>query len=98
MVGFVIGCLSPNSASTSNDNHNILLVKIDDDFCIPISEKGVKEYKAITSPPSRAQQQQQQQQQQSQAAAAVVASTSITPKNDAEQEQESKEKDEQVTL
>lgn len=61
MVGFVVGCLSPNHAATtstastsSSENHNILLVKIDDDLCIPIREKGVKEYKMITSPPSQA--------------------------------------------
>lgn len=55
MVGFVVGCLSPNHAAastSSSENHNILLVKVDDDLCIPISEKGVKEYKTITSPPS----------------------------------------------
>jgi hypothetical protein len=57
MVGFVVGCLSPNhvvtgAPSTSSDSHNILLVKIDEDLCIPISEKGVKEYKTITSPPT----------------------------------------------
>lgn len=51
MVGYVIGCLSPNHAAASSEVHNILLVKIDDDLCIPISEKGVKEYKTITSPP-----------------------------------------------
>lgn len=51
MVGFVVGCLSPNHAVASSDVHNILLVKIDDDLCIPISEKGVKEYKTIMSPP-----------------------------------------------
>lgn len=42
MVGFVVGCLSPNHAA-SNENQNILLVKIDD-MCVPITEKGVKEY------------------------------------------------------
>jgi hypothetical protein len=52
MVGVVVGCLSPNhAAAASSEVHNILLVKIDDDLCIPISEKGVKEYKTITSPP-----------------------------------------------
>lgn len=51
MVGFVVGCLSPNHAAASSDVHNILLVKVDDELCIPISEKGVKEYKTITSPP-----------------------------------------------
>jgi hypothetical protein len=58
MVGFVVGCLSPNHVVTgapstsSSDSHNILLVKVDEDLCIPISEKGVKEYKTITSPPT----------------------------------------------
>lgn len=47
MVGFVVGCLSPNHAA-SNENQNILLVKIDD-MCVPITEKGVREYRAITS-------------------------------------------------
>lgn len=51
MVGFVVGCLSPNHAA-SNENSTILLVKIDDQ-CVPISEKGVKEYRTITSPPTQ---------------------------------------------
>jgi hypothetical protein len=51
MVGFVVGCLSPNHAA-SNENQNILLVKIDD-MCVPITEKGVKEYyvEKKTEPP-----------------------------------------------
>lgn len=49
MVGFVVGCLSPNHAA-SNENQNILLVKIDD-MCVPITTKGVKEYRTVTSPP-----------------------------------------------
>lgn len=49
MVGYVVGCLSPNHAASS-ENQNILLVKIDD-MCVPITEKGVKEYVTITSPP-----------------------------------------------
>jgi hypothetical protein len=52
MVGFVIGCLSPNHASSS-ENQNILLVKIDD-MCVPITEKGVKEYRTITTSPLQA--------------------------------------------
>lgn len=54
MVGFVVGCLSPNhaAATSASESHNILLVKIDEDLCVPICEKGVKEYKTITSPPS----------------------------------------------
>lgn len=49
MVGYVVGCLSPNHAASS-ENQNILLVKIDD-MCVPITEKGVKEYLTVTSPP-----------------------------------------------
>lgn len=50
MVGFVVGCLSPNHAA-SNENQNILIVKIDD-MCVPITEKGVKEYRTITASPN----------------------------------------------
>lgn len=75
MVGFVVGCLSPNHAAASSDVQNILLVKVDDDLCIPISSKGVKEYKTFTSPPLP------------------------PPKNqNDEQEPNSKDNEEQVTL
>jgi hypothetical protein len=86
MVGFVVGCLSPNHAAASSESHNILLVKIDDDLCIPISEKGVKEYKMITSPPLPRH-------------GSYVSTNTAAPKNQTvdEQEQDSKEKkDEQV--
>jgi hypothetical protein len=84
MVGFVIGCLSPNHAASS-ENQNILLVKIDD-MCVPITEKGVKEYRTITTTPPLPPKSSQ-------------ASTVASPKNQTadEQEPESKE-DEQVTL
>lgn len=82
MVGYVVGCLSPNHAASS-ENQNILLVKIDD-MCVPITEKGVKEYRTVTSPPSRAPQ-----------TIALVA----PPKNQTADEQVSESKDdEQVTL
>lgn len=83
MVGFVVGCLSPNHAASS-ENQNILLVKIDD-MCVPITEKGVREYRTITSPPS----------------GPVASSVVPSPKNQTaeEQEPEPESKDEeQVTL
>lgn len=84
MVGFVVGCLSPNHAASS-ENQNILLVKIDD-MCVPISEKGVKEYRAITSPPH-----------QPKPESSTITLTS--PKNQTADEQEPESKDEeQVTL
>lgn len=83
MVGFVVGCLSPNHAASS-ENQNILLVKIDD-MCVPISEKGVKEYRAITSPPHQPKPE------------STITLTS--PKNQTADEQEPESKDEeQVTL
>lgn len=48
MVGYVVGCLSPNH-NASNENQNILLVNIDG-MCVPITERGVKEYRSFTSP------------------------------------------------
>jgi hypothetical protein len=83
MVGFVIGCLSPNHAASS-ENQNILLVKIDD-MCVPITEKGVKEYRTITTPPLPPK--------------SSLSSAVTSPKNQTadDQEPESKE-DEQVTL
>lgn len=81
MVGFVVGCLSPNHAASS-ENQNILLVKIDD-MCVPITEKGVKEYKTITSPPPKS----------------LPTSAVASPKNQTADEQEPESKDdEQVTL
>lgn len=81
MVGFVVGCLSPNHAASS-ENQNILLVKIDD-MCVPITEKGVKEYKTITSPPPKS----------------LPTSVVASPKNQTADEQEPESKDdEQVTL
>lgn len=81
MVGYVVGCLSPNHAASS-ENQNILLVKIDD-MCVPITEKGVKEYRTVTTPPAKVGQ----------------ASAMASPKNQTADEQESESKDdEQVTL
>lgn len=87
MVGFVVGCLSPNHAAATStaESHNILLVKIDDDLCVPISEKGVKEYKTITSPPSTRH-----------LTNAPKNSTTVDEKDEESEEQESK--DEHVTL
>lgn len=83
MVGFVVGCLSPNHAASS-ENQNILLVKIDD-MCVPITEKGVKEYRTIASPPS--------------GTTSVAGSVVTSPKNQTADEQEPESKDEeQVTL
>lgn len=80
MVGYVVGCLSPNHAASS-ENQNILLVKIDD-MCVPITEKGVKEYwttQPIKQEPS------------------TIVLTSPKNQTADEQEPESKE-EEQVTL
>lgn len=87
MVGFVVGCLSPNHASattSASESHNILLVKIDEDLCVPISEKGVKEYKTITSPPS------------TRHLSNAPKNTTVDEKDEESEEQESK--DEHVTL
>ncbi|CRK86838.1 CLUMA_CG000666, isoform A [Clunio marinus] len=83
MVGFVVGCLSPNHAASS-ENQNILLVKIDD-MCVPITEKGVKEYRVVTSSPLK------------DAAHHVATTSPKTPLAD-EEDLESKDDDEQVTL
>lgn len=87
MVGFVVGCLSPNHAASS-ENQNILLVKIDD-MCVPITEKGVKEYKMITSPLAATKE-----------APPVNVVVVATPKNQTADEQEGPESkdEEQVTL
>lgn len=82
MVGFVVGCLSPNHAASS-ENQNILLVKIDD-MCVPITEKGVKEYRSVTSPPPKA--------------ASAASSPKNQNQTVNEEELESKEEDEQATL
>lgn len=80
MIGFVVGCLSPNHAASS-ENQNILLVKIDD-MCVPITEKGVKEYRTVSSPPS--------------APVSVADSVSTSARNQTSDEQESPPKDEET--
>jgi len=85
MVGYVVGCLSPNHA-VSNENQTILLVKIDDQ-CVPITEKGIKEYRQF--PPSSG---------SVSITAPTASAPSLPPKNQTDDEEQRSKDDEQVTV